>query len=226
MSKYTNNSNCKVLTSFQRRSYIGNESHELSEIYNDEINISIWQRKIDDHLLKVASEIIEADPRLQISKLIKPEEVEETLFSKLGLGDDILYFSEDIKELVNMFCYLFNLKRVGFRLSVLDRAMCPRFHVDMVPCRLITTYQGIATEWIEHCQVNRSKLGAASHGKTDDESGVYSKNSDIQKLKVGHVALLKGEGWNNNSGGGLVHRSPDVKNDKDKRLLLTLDFGD
>ena len=125
-----------------------------------------------------------------------------------------------------MFCYLFNLKRVGFRLSVLDRAMCPRFHVDMVPCRLITTYQGIATEWIEHCQVNRSKLGAASHGKTDDESGVYSKNSDIQKLKVGHVALLKGEGWNNNSGGGLVHRSPDVKNDKDKRLLLTLDFGD
>ena len=86
MSKYMNNSNCKVFTSFQRRSYIGNESHELSEIYNDEINISIWQRKIDDHLLKVASEIIEADPRLQISKLIKPEEVEETLFSKLGLG--------------------------------------------------------------------------------------------------------------------------------------------
>ena len=116
MSKFMNNSNCKVFTSFQRRSYIGNESHELSEIYNDEINISIWQRKIDDHLLKVASEIIEADPRLQISKLIKPEEVEEILFSKLGLGDDILYFSEDIKELVNMFCYT-SLRRYIFWLN-------------------------------------------------------------------------------------------------------------
>ena len=40
MSKYMNNSNCKVFTSFQRRSYIGNESHELSEIYNDEIDES------------------------------------------------------------------------------------------------------------------------------------------------------------------------------------------
>ena len=226
MSKLIHNSNLKFLTSFQRKSHIGHELHELSEIYNDEINISIWQRRIDDHLLKVANNIIEANPSLQISYLIEPGEVEKILFSKLGLSNDILNLSEDIKELVNMFCYLFDLKRVGFRLSVLDRAMCPRFHVDMVPCRLITTYQGIATEWIEHRQVDRSKLGVVSHGNTDEESGIYSKNSDIQQLKVGHVALLKGEGWSENSGGGLVHRSPDVKNREERRLLLTLDFGD
>ncbi|MCP3699547.1 MAG: DUF1826 domain-containing protein [Aliivibrio sp.] len=39
------------------------------------------------------------------------------------------------------------------------------------------------------------------------------------------MALLKGEGWFENEGGGLVHRSPSLTNG-DKRLLLTLDFID
>lgn len=52
--------------------------------------------------------------------------------------------------MVDMFCCLFELKRAGLRLTVLDRAMCPRFHVDRVPCRLVTTYLGAATEWLPH----------------------------------------------------------------------------
>jgi len=46
----------------------------------------------------------------------------------------------------------------------------------------------------------------------------------LQQLTTGDVALLKGESWVGNEGYGLVHRSPNLENQK-KRLLLTLDFN-
>lgn len=132
-----------------------------------------------------------------------------------------------------MFCCLFDLGSAGLRLTALDRAMCPRFHVDKIPCRLVTTYQGIATEWLPHHHVDRSKLGAGSEGKSDEQSGLFQNLEDIQRLHQGEVALLKGEGWEGNEGAGLVHRSPAMPVIADsvkmhavseRRLLLTLDF--
>ena len=97
--------------------------------------------------------------------------------------------SKDISELVYIFCSLFNIDRVGLRLKILDHAMCPSFHVDRLPCRLITTYHGVASEWIPHNLVDRDKLGAVSHGKLDEESGIYKNILDIEHLKEGHVGL-------------------------------------
>jgi len=101
--------------------------------------------------------------------------------------------------------------------------MCPKFHVDRIPCRLATTYQGVATDWLPHEQVDRSKLGHGSDGKADDESGLFNSVADIQHLQCGDVALLKGDLWEGNEGAGLVHRSPDIT-DNACRLLLTIDF--
>jgi len=106
----------------------------------------------------------------------------------------------------------------------LNKAMCPRFHVDQVPCRLVTTYHGVATQWLPNDLVDRSKLGRGSNGKPDSESGLYSHESDIEQLSSGDVALLKGERWSGNENAGLVHCSP-VTSFNETRLLLTLDFG-
>ena len=101
--------------------------------------------------------------------------------------------------------------------------MCPRFHADNVKCRLVTTYIGPATQWLSHHKVNRAKLGHGNEGKTDAESGLFSKNSDIQQLCPGHIALLKGESWDGNQGAGIVHRSPHEEGNY-KRLYMTIDF--
>ena len=61
-------------------------------------------------------------------------------------------------------------------------------------------------------------------GLTDDQIGVYEHRDDILALNCGDVALLKGETWDSNENGGLVHRSPRLTGG-DRRLLLTLDFG-
>ena len=122
-----------------------------------------------------------------------------------------------------MFCFLFSLKQAGLRLTALDNAMCPRFHVDRVPCRLLTTYHGIATEWIPHTFADRKKLGSGNQGMSDEQSGLIQTLNEIQQLNTGEVALLKGEAWEENEGKGLIHRSPKLQNGS-KRLLMTLDF--
>ena len=69
-------------------------------------------------------------------------------------------------------------------------------------------YTGTGTQWLPHDCADRSKLGRGSHGKSDDESGLYASTDHIQQLMSGDVALLKGEMWAGNEGAGLIHRSP------------------
>ena len=88
--------------------------------------------------------------------------------------------------------------------------MCPRFHVDNVPLRLLTTYAGPGSEWLREDQSPRREL-LTSLPPVDN----------IQHLSVGEVAVLKGEKWQGNEGAGLVHRSP---SGQQGRLLLSLDW--
>jgi len=216
----------KEISPVQRRySYVGDIVSATSEIHQEEVNMSIWRRKLNSNVEEVAKHIVKTKPYLQLSEVVRPIDVNDILSSEIGSNEHTSDFREDVSELVNMFCHHFNLKQVSFRLKVLDNTMCPRFHVDRVPCRLITTYLGIATEWLPHHLVDRSKLGQAGHGKLDEETGIYKKQQDVKQLETGHVGLLKGESWSGNEGAGLVHRSPKLGNGS-QRLLLTLDFVD
>ena len=93
--------------------------------------------------------------------------------------------------------------------------MYPRFHVDHVPLRLISTYAGVASEWLEEGGMDRRRLGDAQAEPRDSER--------IQRLQAGWVALAKGEKWSGNEGAGLIHRSP-TPPPGERRLLLTLDW--
>lgn len=194
----------------------------LTDIYKEENNIVIWRRQLSEHLTNEVTKLLESQRKLQAVISVSPQQVHSSISKLLG-EDSSTLLKNDIAELVDMFCCLFDLQHCGLRLTTLDNAMCPKFHVDKVPCRLVTTYHGIATEWLPHQLVNRSKLGAGSVGKSDAESGIYQCPSDIQQLTCGDVGLLKGELWPGNENAGLVHRSPAVPNTQ-KRILLTLDY--
>ncbi len=196
----------------------------LAEVYREDINIAIWQRQLSDELLHAVDRLVKSNPALMASMTVSPRSALASISEALGSTQQCVV-SRNIVELVEMFCSLFGLKRAGLRLGVLDSAMCPKFHVDRVPCRLVTTYLGGGTEWLNHASVDRSKLGTGSRGKSDLESGLIESPSDIRQLSGGDVALLKGELWEGNEDAGLVHRSPAVA-DGDLRLLLTLDVSD
>ncbi len=197
----------------------------LTDIYQEETNMVVWKRDLANNLEQAADAIIESQPTLEEFLVVSPKEAFDSLKKVLGSSPEAEVLAEDITYLVDMFCCLFDLKRGALRMTVLDRAMCPRFHVDRVPCRLVTTYQGIATEWLPHNVADRSKLGTGNMGKPDELSGLFGHITDIQQLKSGDVGLMKGELWHNNEGAGLIHRSPQVPNNT-RRLVLTLDFMD
>lgn len=108
----------------------------------------------------------------------------------------------DVNTVIDMFRCLFAPSAVGVRLHVLTGTMCPRFHVDRVPARLLLTYAGKGTEWLTEDQVIREDQVTRLPEQT-------TKADDIQVIPTGAVAILKGELWEGNEGLGLVHRSPD-----------------
>jgi len=199
----------------------GKQPTVLSDIYQEKINIAIWQRERPNSLKSSVKEFLELNPTFQKEMTLTPQDA----LSRVNefFDNKMTEVSEDIAMLVDMFCYLFELKEAGMRLKVLDKAMCPKFHVDKVPCRLVTTYQGTATEWLPHEVVDQTKLGWGCNGLPDNESGLYQSESDIQQLHCGDVALIKGTLWDGNKNAGLVHRSPELISNE-KRLILTLDF--
>ncbi len=206
-----------------RQSITGQEPDVLTNIYRDDTNITIWQRPLSVQLIRAAKQLLINKPNFKSAMVVSTKNRQEHLNEAFGAHEEYRVLSEDISKLVDMFCCLFDLKEVGLRITALDHAMCPKFHVDQVPCRLVTTYYGIATQWLDHRSVDRSKLGAGSGKKSDQASGLYKDLKDIHELKPGDVALLKGEAWKGNENAGLVHRSPAVSSSA-LRLLCTLDF--
>ena len=200
----------------------GSNSTVLRQIFESEINLAIWHRCLSIGFRRLIAEYVSERPALDIELICHPADGSRQIGNELGPT----YFeplAEDIAALVEMFCSLLGVPQALVRMTVLRHSMCPKFHVDQVPCRLITSYQGVGTQWLANKNVNRDKLGAGSAGKLDRESGVYEKERDIQKIAIGDVALLKGEAWQGNQNAGLVHRSPALPAGE-KRLLLTIDY--
>lgn len=214
---YTHQKNCASNASIAKCYEV------LADIYKDGINLTVWQRNLSQRLRKAAHKLIEDKPNLQTAITLSPKNAFACIIDVLGTSEYARVLGEDMSHVIDMFCYLFELKEAGLRLAVLDKAMCPRFHVDRVPCRLITTYYGISTEWLPNPCANRGKLGSESIGEQDDCTGLFANVNDIQHIEEGDVALLKGEKWLGNEGKGLIHRSP-ILRQGNKRLVMTLDF--
>ena len=206
-----------------QRSIHGATHDVFTKIYQENINIVTWQRDLSNELTIAIKDFLSRHKPRATVLAVTPANANESLKETFGESNMMTALRDDIALLVDMFCCLFDIKGVGLRISILDRAMCPRFHVDKIPCRLVTTYHGAATDWLHHDVINREKLGAGNQGKSDEQSGLFPSLSNINRLTLGDVALLKGEYWYKNNGAGLVHRSPPVA-DGERRLLITLDF--
>lgn len=204
------------------RAVAGSSPDVLADIYRDDVHMAVWQRQTAPSLAAECQSLL-AENTLVSQRATMAATNRRKLATTLPDLANYPHLAADIQLLAEMFSCLFGLKAIGLRLTSLTEAMCPKFHVDRVPCRLITSYSGAGTEWLPHHSVDRRKLGTGSGGLGDAESGLYPSDEHIRRLSPGDVALLKGESWEGNEGAGLVHRSPAVGPGQ-RRLLLTVDF--
>lgn len=120
-------------------------------------------------------------------------------------------FSAWARYWIDGFAALNDVREVGLRLCHLHAPMCPRFHVDQVPSRLIVTLAGTGTQWLPDRAVDR-----------DDRSAMDLRPGSIgtQQLAERSVGLFKGSGFDDGCAPGVVHRSPPGR---EQRLVMTLD---
>lgn len=201
------------------RQTFGSTPAVLSDALQEGINLAAWQRQLPSPIAGFAQTLLALGQPLAESLTTEPEvdgKIETfALANAYQHIDGHAEFVADVAWLVSAFSYLLEAHRIGLRLRVLDRAMCPRFHVDHVPLRLITTYAGAGSQWLREGSMPRHRLG--------ESAAEPSSVADIEQLQAGEVALFKGEKWPGNEGAGIVHRSPQVASGT-RRLILTLDW--
>jgi hypothetical protein len=122
--------------------------------------------------------------------------------------------TDEIDIAVDVLTALLGCNLTGIRVTTLRRPMCPRFHVDQVPCRMLMTIGGPGTEWIPSDDVDRALL----HERDTDAVPILP-GRPIRRLAAGSWALLKGGVWDDRFG-GVVHRSP---HQAGERLLVSID---
>ena len=196
------------------RQVFGESPKVLTEVFQDGVNLAVWQRRFPAQLEDFAALVVSLGQALTDQRVVDVNEHEPVVLPGLLREAADLHgyegFIADVAWLVSAFTCLLGARRVGLRLRVLQGAMCPRFHVDNVPLRLLTTYIGPGSEWLEEGAIERDGLQRAQ-----------APVDNIRSLQAGEVAVLKGEKWLGNEGAGLIHRSP---GSEQRRLLLSLDW--
>lgn len=194
----------------------GEQPEFLTEIFRDEVNMAIWNRSLPPQIKRFAAELTAWEGQLERFVSLSEGDSAALALPQWALAiDGASAWIADADEVIDMYRCLFEPDAVGLRLHVLRGTMCPRFHVDRVPVRLLCTYQGVGTEWLQESQVTRPD-GARP---LPDQAVA---DQEVNRLPTGAVGLLKGEAWEGNEGRGLVHRSP--SHGDRPRLILALDW--
>ncbi len=201
---------------------IADEPLGLTRVFDAEIQLAQWRRPVDPVIADWLDEHA-SDLGSGLRQTLAPGQQPDLGRLPPGAGRDAL--ADDIALQADMLAELLDATTIGYRLEVVGKAMCPRLHVDRVGIRLLCTYRGPGTEWVEETSVDRRFLGAASGGQPDERSGLLLAGHSIESIPPFAVALLKGSLWQGNEGRGIVHRSPAVAADEAPRVLLAMDAG-
>ena len=190
---------------------------DLTAIYEDFVSLCIWSLPVCKERELYARELAKKGFhfRGEISVTDDPDDLQ--LFPK-GPGESQLTLW--VRELANMYATLFGLNSVGLRISGVSRPMCPKFHVDHVPVRLVQSLSGDGSDWYsnpDYFSANVQERDSLSHWL---KSAATCRPAHIHQAPSGAVVLMKGTKWAF-KGNPVIHRSPAHNK---TRLVLSMDF--
>jgi hypothetical protein len=180
--------------------------HVLSAIRAEDCNLAVWERPPDRSL----GALLDA-PAEDVRFAAPLSDLARNLESRLSEADypdteARAALIEDVVELAERYSSIMELDSVSVRLAIVATNSCRKFHADYVKARLITTYVGSGTQWIDAEDTARVARG--------------EEPCRINALTTGDVGLFKGKMWTPDPA---IHRSPPIEGTYDKRLILVLD---
>ena len=117
---------------------------------------------------------------------------------------------DDMSRVCKIFCSFQGQDRISYWLG--SERGCKRFHVDMVPFRLLVTYAGKGTEILPN---NAADRNAFIEGKPNDE--IVKDKSALQFLNTWDISIFRG------GQKSILHRTPDSALNKKSSILMRLD---
>lgn len=198
------------------RSVTSEHLTDLTEIYADDVELISVRPNDGDEPLAAKLEASLSRPLLQARW---SQAVSETSYTSSMLGPEIdaatnALLTREIDRAIDVLSTLLDCPAVGVRIASLRAPMCPKFHIDHVPCRMLITLMGAGTEWIAHDDVDHEQLADRISSAMPLRTG-----GSVRHLDTGSWTLMKGGAWQDQFN-GVVHRSPA---DENGRLLLSLD---
>jgi len=154
-----------------------------------------------------------------INNVFNANELSEKLHAGLPNGDcnsQKEVFSHDITSLAEQFFNRTESKRTKLKIEIVKTDMCRLFHVDNFRQRLLCTYLGPGTEWLNNSNVNRSALGKGCN------QNIVKDIVKVNKANEFDVLVLKGSKYGNQHP-GVVHRSPPIEKQGITRVLLKVE---
>jgi hypothetical protein len=118
------------------------------------------------------------------------------------------HIKEDVIGQIELFAKTCSAPWVEVRLEVITGNACSRFHADNVSVRLLTTYRGPGTEWLDV--------------DVGDETYSVSEYPEAAVRQVPRfaVTLFKGRQATRRSSPLVLHRSPPIEGTGQTRLIL------
>ena len=178
----------------------------LARIAEDDCNLAIWQRPAFADFAPLVAGAPE-DLRLTCNPASLPAMLAEGLAQGGYGGGAALHAAliADAAQLAQLFCTAMGLASLELRLEVVRTDSCRKFHADYVTARLITTYVGEGTDWLDEADAARVAKGSAPER--------------INRLAPFDVGLFKGKLATDHPA---IHRSPPIAGTGAARLLLVL----
>lgn len=184
---------------------IAPEAAILQDIRREACNLAIWERAVPADFAALTHGTPQ-DLRFAAERAELPALLAAAL-AESGYGAPNLHAAliADVAMLAEHFCNALGLARLEVRLEVVTTDSCRKFHADYVSARLITTYVGPGTDWLDTPDAE-----AAARGETPGR---------INRMKPGDVGLFKGKLATLHPA---IHRSPPISQSGETRLLLVL----
>ena len=193
---------------------------DLEKISDPEVNFVHWQRLPDEDIHQFGNALL-TSAFTGFSLTATAQTVREQLqqeFDKSAIHTvGKLLLLDDMVALTCRFLSITGQAQTRLYLKAVSDDACRKFHTDRYDLRLLCTYVGAGTEWIDDRYVNRHRLMGG-----DNESIIkdFSKVKCMQPFEVG---ILRGEASPDKVGKGIVHRSPPIQHKNEKRLVFRLD---
>lgn len=195
------------------------ETIELAAIFEPHLNVVVLEREAPEVVARYASRLARG-PAMTVSASVTFDPDDGTggmdeVGRMLPADDARDCLLTDLAYWVEVMAELTGAANIGVRLAQLTAPMCPTFHVDAVPLRLVCTYSGPCSEWLDSSAIAASGLiGPRVSSRT------IRRDAHVETCSPFDVLLLKGSAWPGNALHGAIHRSPSAHG---SRLLVTLD---